>query len=287
MGREILVIGGTGFIGNEILRALQSSDDRITILNRGNVRITEDFRNVTSIIGDRNNPPAELGNQTFDTVIDTCGFKPEDFTIASTVNFQHYIFISSVSVYSNDLAMGQTESAKKINIMDMEKNLSVINKHQRYGLMKLLSEIELRKTSKNISIVRPSIVLGKNENTGRLNYLRSLNQPQCKIPFQEGRKFQFIDVEDLANLIKIVMDKIPGSDYNLVGPSLDWNEFVAVFLKSFHIIDYTLVSQVTDFPFWDIENNAGMRTLTSEFDWIVNYPFTSLQKSFSNYLMSV
>ena len=170
--------------------------------------------------------------------------------------------------------------------MDIEK-LSMLNKHQRYGLMKLLSEIELRKISKNVSIVRPSIVLGKNENTGRLNDLRLLNQFQCKIPFQQDRKFQFIDVDDLANLIRIVMNKIPGSDYNLVGPSLDWSEFVSVLLKSFQINDYTFVSQVADFPFWDSEPNVGIRTLTSEFEWVVNYPFTSLQKSLENYLMSI
>jgi 2'-hydroxyisoflavone reductase len=68
---------------------------------------------VTTIIGDRNSPPAEIENRIFDTVIDTCGFKPEDFAIARMAKFQHYIFVSSVSVYSNDIVIGQTESAKK------------------------------------------------------------------------------------------------------------------------------------------------------------------------------
>jgi 2'-hydroxyisoflavone reductase len=283
MSREILIIGGTGFIGNEILKSLQFSDDRITILNRGNLRTAVGFRNVTNIIGDRNSPPAEIENRIFDTVIDTCGFKPEDFAIARMAKFQHYIFVSSVSVYSNDLVIAQTESAKKIDVTNMQQNIDVLNKHQRYGLLKLLSEIELRKISKNVSIVRPSIVLGENENTGRLDYLRSLNQIQCKIPFQVDRKFQFIDVADLANLIKIVMNKTPGNDYNLVGPSLDWSEFVDAFTERFAITDFTLVSQVADFPFWDTEPNIGLRSLTSEFGWIVNYPFTSLRKSLSNY----
>ena len=287
MSREILVIGGTGFIGNEILKTLQYSEDRITILNRGNLQIGARIGNVTRVIGDRNNPPAEIRNRMFDTVIDTCGFKPEDFAIARMAKFKHYIFVSSVSVYSNDLMTAQTESAKKIDVTSMQHNIDILNKHQRYGLLKLLSEIEIRKISNNVSIVRPSIVLGKNENTGRLDYLRSLNQLQCRIPFQTDRKFQFIDVADLANLIRIVISKTPGSDYNLVGPSIDWSEFVYAFLECFSITDYTLVSQVEDFPFWDNEPNIGLRSLTSEFDWVVNYPFTSLRKSLLNYQMSL
>ena len=287
MSREILVIGGTGFIGNEILKVLQYSEDRITILNRGNLQTGARIGNVTRVIGDRNNPPAEIRNRMFDTVIDTCGFKPEDFAIAQMAKFKHYIFVSSVSVYSNDLVTAQTESAKKIDVTSMQHNINILNKHQRYGLLKLLSEIEIRKISNNVSVVRPSIVLGKNENTGRLDYLRSLNQLQCRIPFQADRKFQFIDVADLANLIRIVISKTPGSDYNLVGPSIDWSEFVDAFLECFSITDYTLVSQVEDFPFWDNEPNNGLRSLTSEFDWVVNYPFTSLRKSLLNYQMSL
>src|SRR5713101_274594 len=70
MQRKTLVIGGTLFIGRELVRRLLERGDRVTILHRGRSRLPE---GVDEIICDRNDETAvrqQLAGREFDVVFD-------------------------------------------------------------------------------------------------------------------------------------------------------------------------------------------------------------------------
>jgi 2'-hydroxyisoflavone reductase len=283
--RRILIIGGTGFIGAAVCEDFLYSGDEVTLFHRELKKGTREHLNLVHIIGDRNDPPEELKSMTFDIVIDTCGYSPNDFRILNFLKFEHYIFISSVAVFSNQISPLSSESGSKIDEdhLDLSGDLRNVNKHQRYGISKLECERYLRINSDCISVIRPSIVLGKNEKTGRLRDIYQLPKTNARIPMETERKFQFIDINDLVNLISGVAERMPGDDYNLVGPSLDWQEFVSTFCKVFEIVDYLPVNNLTDFPFWDNYPNSGIRSLVSKHSWIAKHKFISLADSLMMY----
>ena len=285
MHRRILIIGGTGFIGTAVCEDFLASGDEVTLFHRELKKGTRAHLNLVHMIGDRNDPPEELKSMKFDIVIDTCGFSSKDFQILDFLNFEHYIFISSVAVFSNQISPLSSESGSKIDEdpLDLSGGLKNLNKHQRYGISKLECERYLRMNSDRISVIRPSIVLGKNEKTGRLRHIYQLPKTNAQIPMEAERKFQFIDIDDLVRLISSVAERMPGDDYNLVGPSLDWHEFVSIFCKVFEIVDYLPVNDLRDFPFWDNYPNAGIRSLVSKHSWIAQHKFISLADSLMMY----
>ena len=289
MNRRILIIGGTGFIGSAICDEFLNSGDKVTLLHRALKKEARARINLVHILGDRNNPPEELKTMYFDIVIDTCGYSSNDFQTLDFLKFEHYIFISSVAVFSRKIPPLSNESGSKIDedSFDLSGGLENLDKHQRYGMSKLECERYLRNKSDFISVIRPSIVLGKNEKTGRLQDIYQLPKTNARIPMETERKFQFIDINDLVKLISSVAERMPGDDYNLVGPSLDWQEFVSTFCKVFEIVDYSPVNDLRDFPFWDNYPNSGIRSLVSKHSWIAQHKFISLADSLMMYKLNL
>lgn len=285
MNREILIIGGTGFIGTEICKAFLSVGDRVSLFHRS--MRPDDFQdsNVTHLLGSRDSLPDSIKRCGFDIVVDTCGFKPDDFSFLGTLVTQHYIFISSVAVYSRYIQPFSTEDGLKIEreITTLSSNVNFPNKHQKYAMQKFASEKYIRENFENSSIVRPSVVLGARENSGRLEKLINLPKVGSTIPLKLDRKFQFIDVSDLASLFISVAGQAPGEDYNLVGPSIYWQEFVETFSKIFEICEYLPGHLESEFPFWDAYPNAGIRSLTSKHSWIKGHDFTELSESLEQF----
>ena len=127
MNRRILIIGGTGFIGSAVCDDFLDSGDEVTLFHREVGKEVREHLNLVHILGDRKSPPQELKRMKFDIVIDTCGYNSKDFHILDFLNFQHYIFISSVAVFSKQISPFSTESGPKIDEdhLDLSDCLSV------------------------------------------------------------------------------------------------------------------------------------------------------------------
>lgn len=101
---QVLVIGGSRFIGRAIVERLLAEGHRITLLNRG--RSTDPFGSrVSRVLGDRSEPETlqkALAKRDFDAVVDVIAFREED-TAAAVQAFAgrigHFIHVSTASVY--------------------------------------------------------------------------------------------------------------------------------------------------------------------------------------------
>lgn len=101
---RILVIGGSYFFGRWFVQ-LTYENHRITVLNRGNIRVG--LNGVEELRADRHDAEMlkelSLAGMEFDAVVDFCAYSPGD--IASllghlgTDTLKRYIFISTVDVY--------------------------------------------------------------------------------------------------------------------------------------------------------------------------------------------
>ncbi|HQY89111.1 MAG TPA: NAD-dependent epimerase/dehydratase family protein, partial [Tepidisphaeraceae bacterium] len=66
---KVLVLGGTGFLGPEIVESLIARKHTVTLFNRGKSHPTL-FPDVEKLIGDRNSDLKALENRSWDVVID-------------------------------------------------------------------------------------------------------------------------------------------------------------------------------------------------------------------------
>ena len=108
---QILVLGGTQFLGRHVVEAALARGHDVTLFNRGQTR-PELFADVERLRGDRDGDLSALAGRTFDAVVDTSGYVPRivERTIAALADPGHYTFVSSVSVYA-DLSTPPTESS--------------------------------------------------------------------------------------------------------------------------------------------------------------------------------
>src|SRR5438552_17260405 len=76
MGRlKVLVLGGTRFLGPEVVRAALARGHAVTLLNRGKTD-PRAFLSLPALRGDRDGDMSALEGKTFDTVVDTCAYVP-------------------------------------------------------------------------------------------------------------------------------------------------------------------------------------------------------------------
>src|ERR1044071_5613335 len=72
---NILILGGTVFLGRHLVEAALHREHRVTLFNRGQ-RNPELFPEVEKLRGDRDGDLSALSGRTWDAVIDTCGYVP-------------------------------------------------------------------------------------------------------------------------------------------------------------------------------------------------------------------
>src|SRR6058998_2018761 len=110
---RILILGGTGFTGPYQVRYALSRGHKVTTFNRGKTHPRELPNEVEQLIGDRNGQLDALKGRQWDVVIDNPTSIPVWVRDAAQIlkgNVDRYVFISTISVYSDNSKPGMDES---------------------------------------------------------------------------------------------------------------------------------------------------------------------------------
>jgi ribosomal protein L7/L12 len=115
---RMLVFGGTGFIGPELVKYALSRGHEVTLFNRGKTN-PHLFPDQEKIIGDRNPDKGEglkgLEGKTWDVAFDDSGYYPRHVKASAELlakaGVAYYLYVSSVSAYASFTKDGQDESA--------------------------------------------------------------------------------------------------------------------------------------------------------------------------------
>jgi 2'-hydroxyisoflavone reductase len=254
---NILILGGTVFLGRHIVEAALERGHTLTLFNRGR-RNVDLFPQIEKLRGDRDGDQSALIGRTFDCVIDCCGYKPEQMlrmADALGAHVPHYIFISSISAY------GKRPPHERY---DEKASLAIGN--EGYGEEKARSEEAIAAAYPDrVAIIRPGLIVGPHDPTGRFVYwpLRYAKGGNVLAPGRADKPVQWIDVRDLAEWIVHVADNktigafnaITQVDTHSMGSLLDACSRVAkVELKTHWLDDATLerenVSPWIELPLW-------------------------------------
>jgi 2'-hydroxyisoflavone reductase len=221
---EILIIGGTIFLGRHLAQVALQRGHRVTLFNRGRSAVPFDG-DVEAICGDRTVEAdlAQLAGRRFDAVIDTCGYVPRIVRISAQLlapNAARYCFVSSVSVYSGTRNPGTQESGD-VGIL-ADPGVEEIS-GETYGPLKALCEAAVFAAAGTRGlIVRPGLIVGPHDPSDRFtNWLsRIARGGRFLAPEGPGVPVQIIDVRDLALWIVRHLENGGAGTYNAVGPEL-------------------------------------------------------------------
>lgn len=220
---NLLIIGGTVFLGRHIVDYALSKGHSVTLFNRGKHN-PDLFPDVEKIRGDRKTDFDKLRGREWDAVIDTCGYLPGDISKMGAVlkdAIGKYVFVSSISVYADFKTNNITE---EYDLAGLPDNASPDEfSMENYGALKALCEKEVIKSFPEKYVnVRSGLIVGPNDPTDRFTYwVHRINSGgEVLAPGDGSSPVQFIDVRDLAGWLVRMVDDGACGDYNATGPQL-------------------------------------------------------------------
>ncbi len=210
---NILILGGTVFLGRALVGAAMDRGHKLTLFNRGTSNPGL-FPEVEQLIGDRQSDLSALNARRWDAVIDTCGYFPRVVRASAELlagAVDHYTFISTESVYADVSQIGVDESAPVGTLAD--ESVEEIT-GETYGPLKALCEqAVLSAMPGRALIIRPGLIVGPYDKSDRFTYWpwRIAQGGEVLAPGRPQRGIQFVDVRDLAEwIIRLVETRQTG-----------------------------------------------------------------------------
>lgn len=228
---DLLILGGTVFLGRHLVDAATQRGHAVTLFNRGRSR-TVVPAGVTSLRGDRDGGLGALESGRWDAVIDTSGYVPRLVRASASLlgsRAAHYTFISSVSVYDDDNTPDGPASVTNGDIGRVNENWPVHTLDdntiecvdgETYGALKAMCERAAQSAfAGGCLIVRPGLIVGPHDPTHRFTYWprRIARGGDVLVPGRPQRVLQFIDARDLAAWIISMVERRQTGVYNATG----------------------------------------------------------------------
>ena len=271
---NILIIGGTKFLGRHLVDSALARGHNVTLFNRGQTNPNL-FPHIETIVGDREHDIEKLSARTWDAVIDTCGYVPRIVGVSGVGlerSVRRYVFISTLSVHADNREIGIDENYPVGKLKD--ESIEEIT-GETYGPLKALCEKTiLDQYSERGLIVRPGLIVGPNDPSDRFTYwpMRIAKGGEVLAPEKPGVPVQIIDVRDLSDFtIKLIEENAAGI-YSATGPDYELT-LGAMFetckqtsgsdanirWASVEFLKQNEVMEWSDMPVWvpDNEENAG------------------------------
>ena len=211
---DVLVIGGTRYMGRALVSKLLERGDRVTVFSRGNTKPAW-WDHVSHIQGDRTDRQDfrdRLKGRSFDAVIDTQAFRKEDVASAAEVfegNVGRYLIVSTGSVYMDGKLDFQTHCPFRPSDVEWsDLDYTYPEGEGAYGVGKRHCEKWLQENSRvPYTIVRIPAVMGWDDPSGRMWWWvqRAIDGRGVVIPGDHRAPFRTLYFEDAAeNFIRAV-----------------------------------------------------------------------------------
>lgn len=215
---KVLLLGGTAILGHTIATAALKRGHEVTCLARGNGEVPH---GLTFVRADRDRDDAlgVVSGEVWDVVIDLTRQPVHARRVVRDLDAQHWIFVSSTSVYSRGDVLEQDESAPLVDALDGD----YFTDPAQYGPAKVACENFYRGHSASHTIVRPALIGGDGDDTGRSGYypwrFAHPTGENVVVP-DPTHPIALIDVRDLAEWIVECAEQRHCGIFNAAGETM-------------------------------------------------------------------
>jgi len=227
--KNILVLGGTDFLGPAFVEAAEIAGHTVTLFNRG-ITHPNLFPSLEKLRGFRspdndNQDLSALAHRRWDVVIDVWPHDPSMAASAAQLlkdRADHYLYVSSIAAYqSADFERPGVDETAPLEAWDGGAT--------EYARGKAESERRLSALcGKKLTIVRPGPIKGLHDDTpDLLTWLRRAQLGGKHIAPGDGSSpVEIVDVKDVARFLVLAVDRSLFGTFNLTGHSMMVREFL-------------------------------------------------------------
>ena len=217
---NILILGGTGFIGPFQVRSALDRGHNVTLFNRGSGRNM--FPYLETLRGDRNGDYESLRGRQWDVVIDNATNNRLWIELAAEAlkdSVDQFMFVSSRSAYADVSRVPMTAEAPTWTF----ETAGIPRDQERlpYGLGKAeMERIAQRIMPGRTTILRPGLIIGPGDETDRFTYwpVRIDRGGEVLAPGDGTDPVQIIDVRDFTDFTVRLAEDATMGEFNCVGP---------------------------------------------------------------------
>jgi nucleoside-diphosphate-sugar epimerase len=223
---DVLVLGGTSWLGGSVARHAVRRGHRVTCLARGSSGSVPDGAELVQ--ADRGDADAydAVGRQDWDVLVDVSRQPLHVRTAVAALagHVGHWVFVSTLSVYASDDIPGADETAP-VHPAWAGDGLAP---DDAYGPAKVACEQALLDAVPAALVARSGLIVGHGDRSDRFGYwparfAQAADGDPVLVP-PLGDPCQVIDVEDLAGWLVRCGEARRGGTVNAMGPTVPLEE---------------------------------------------------------------
>lgn len=215
-GMRLLVLGGSVFLSRAVAEEAVRRGHDVTCACRGTSGSLPD--GVRHVAWDRREAmpdqlaelaglaelasPAGPAGGGFDAVVDVARQPSWVRTAVEAFPDAHWVFVSTINVYEDESTPGGRPGTLAER-RPIHEDVDLAEDSEAYGPMKVACEQAVRAGAASAMVVRPGLIVGPGDPTGRFTYWPARmgdvpDHPEVLAPGDPGDAVQVIDVRDLA-----------------------------------------------------------------------------------------
>jgi 2'-hydroxyisoflavone reductase len=231
---DMLILGGTGFLGPAVVEEALRRGHTMTLFNRGKTN-PQLFPELDKLRGDREQgidalEAAIAGGRRWDVVIDTSAYIPGHVAASAGLVAdlaRQYVILSTVGVYA-DHSVPADESSVVAQVDDewVAGITTIRDSLANYGAMKARCEQAAESAMPaRVTVIRPGLIVGPMDRSDRFTYwaVRVARGGEVLAPGDGTDPVQLVDVRDLATFILDCIEGRVTGVFNAISPKGRWN----------------------------------------------------------------
>ncbi|AXH97044.1 NAD-dependent epimerase/dehydratase family protein [Ornithinimicrobium avium] len=217
---ELLLLGGTAFLGREVARAALAGGHDLTCLARGTAPAPG---GVTLVTADRDQDDAlaPVSGRSWDAVVDLTRQPGHARRAVRDLTTAHWVFVSSANVYVEGPEVDRDEGTPLVEPLEAD----LMSGMEDYGAAKVACERAFAGSGTSATLVRAGLIGGPGDLSARSGYWPwRFAHPvdgggQVAVPDDPDFPCALVDVRDLAAWIVAAAQERLDGPFNATGPT--------------------------------------------------------------------